>query len=367
MNEREIMTGASMASGTALKRGEFRGNAGEYFGIWIVNILLTIVTFGIYAAWAKVRRMRYFRGNTYLDGYSFDYHARGLQIFLGRAIVFVIVAMINVVTTAIPLAGIITPFVLMALLPFFIVRSLRFNARVTSYRNIRFDFTGSKWDAFTSIILGSIMAVLTLGILAPLASRWASRYIFNHLRYGDRPFSTDPKLGPLYGALIPPAVIFIIGLVIMAVVGWLVAYPLLNGFLESTDDPSGRQAIVFTILLVYGILIPLLIIYVFAGMIYRVAVRNVVVNSMLFDGRHPMKSDLRRLTYIWIVLSNTVVTLLTLGLMRPWAAVREQRYMVTHTAIAPQGEIGEVVAAIQASGSAVGSEYMDLEGFDFGF
>jgi uncharacterized membrane protein YjgN (DUF898 family) len=31
----------------------FTGKAGEYFGIWIVNLLLSIVTLGIYSAWAK--------------------------------------------------------------------------------------------------------------------------------------------------------------------------------------------------------------------------------------------------------------------------------------------------------------------------
>jgi uncharacterized membrane protein YjgN (DUF898 family) len=88
---------------------------------------------------------------------------------------------------------------------------------------------------------------------------------------------------------------------------------------------------------------------------------------MLFDNRHPLYSDLSRMRYFWIIISNIVVTLLTLGLMRPWAAVREQRYMIDHTGIIPKGEIGEVVASIQASGSAFSSEYMDLEGFDFGF
>src|SRR5258707_6333866 len=42
----------------------FTGRAGEYFRIWIVNICLSIVTLGIYSAWAKVRRKRYFYGNT---------------------------------------------------------------------------------------------------------------------------------------------------------------------------------------------------------------------------------------------------------------------------------------------------------------
>ena len=67
---------------------EFRGNGGEYFRIWIVNLLLTIVTLGIYSAWAKVRRLRYFYGNTYLDGHSFEFHGRPLAILKGRLIVF---------------------------------------------------------------------------------------------------------------------------------------------------------------------------------------------------------------------------------------------------------------------------------------
>ena len=66
---------------------EFRGNGGEYFRIWIVNLLLTIVTLGIYSAWAKVRRLRYFYGNTFVDGHSFEYHGQPLAILKGRLIV----------------------------------------------------------------------------------------------------------------------------------------------------------------------------------------------------------------------------------------------------------------------------------------
>ena len=43
---------------------EFRATGAEYFRIWIVNLLLTIITLGIYSAWAKVRRLRYFYGST---------------------------------------------------------------------------------------------------------------------------------------------------------------------------------------------------------------------------------------------------------------------------------------------------------------
>jgi uncharacterized membrane protein YjgN (DUF898 family) len=56
-------------------RFQFRGTGREFFRIWIVNFALTLITVGIYSAWAKVRTRRYFYGNTALAGHTFDYHA----------------------------------------------------------------------------------------------------------------------------------------------------------------------------------------------------------------------------------------------------------------------------------------------------
>ena len=50
---------------------EFEGKGGEYFRIWIVNVLLSIVTLGIYSAWATVRTRRYFYANVKLAGEGF--------------------------------------------------------------------------------------------------------------------------------------------------------------------------------------------------------------------------------------------------------------------------------------------------------
>ena len=64
-------------------RLEFRGTAREYFGIWIVNMLLKIVTLGFYTAWAKVRQRRYFAGTTLLAGEPFEYLAEPRALFRG--------------------------------------------------------------------------------------------------------------------------------------------------------------------------------------------------------------------------------------------------------------------------------------------
>jgi hypothetical protein len=46
----------------------FTGTTDEYFRIWIVNMCLSLVTLGIYSAWAKVRLTQYIRAHTTLDG-----------------------------------------------------------------------------------------------------------------------------------------------------------------------------------------------------------------------------------------------------------------------------------------------------------
>ncbi|MEN9912439.1 MAG: hypothetical protein RI956_883, partial [Pseudomonadota bacterium] len=55
----------------------FTGTGSEYFKIWIVNLLLTIISFGIYYPWAKVRKNKYIYSNTLVDGVAFDYLGTG--------------------------------------------------------------------------------------------------------------------------------------------------------------------------------------------------------------------------------------------------------------------------------------------------
>jgi hypothetical protein len=63
---------------------EFTGTGKEYFRIWIVNLFLTLITFGIFSAWAKVRKKLYFYSHTILDGTPFQYLGQPLPILKGR-------------------------------------------------------------------------------------------------------------------------------------------------------------------------------------------------------------------------------------------------------------------------------------------
>ena len=107
---------------------QFEGSAAEYFGIWLVNLLLSVVTLGIYSAWAKVRRLRFFLGHTTIGGHRFEYHANPLAILKGRLIAVGVLIVLNVISGFAPLLGGVTTLALLLLFTWVANRSLRFNA-----------------------------------------------------------------------------------------------------------------------------------------------------------------------------------------------------------------------------------------------
>src|SRR3954470_18239063 len=110
-------------------RFELSGDAREYFRIWVVNLALTIVTLGIFSAWAKVRSQRYFYGNTFLAGHSFDYHGQPIRILIGRAIAFVILLGYSLTVRFAPSAVFVWVVIFFFAMPWMVKSSLRFAAR----------------------------------------------------------------------------------------------------------------------------------------------------------------------------------------------------------------------------------------------
>lgn len=351
---------------TSVEPFSFTGTTREYFGIWIVNVLLTIVTLGIYSAWAKVRRLRYFYGNTHLAGSSFDYHARPTQILIGRIIVFVVLILYNLLLNVFPPAGIVLVPLFVAALPWFVVRGLRFNARVTSFRNVRFDFHGGYWGAFRAYILGGVITWISLGILAPYASRWMWRYMLANTTYGGRPIESDPTVRKLYGQWLLPAVILLATVVVLglsAVAIGSVFYSAVGDV--SSGDPDAILALLS--LIMSTAFLPFIVLVAIVTLVYRAGTRNVALNATVVDGRHRFQSAIHRGRFAWITATNLIATVLTLGLARPWAAIRMARFLAAATALEVSGSLDDYLSQVSDTGSAVGAEYMDMEGFDFGF
>ncbi|HHS93354.1 MAG TPA: DUF898 family protein, partial [Campylobacterales bacterium] len=132
------------------KSFEFKGSASEYFRIWIVNIALSILTLGIYSAWAKVRANRYLYANTYLNGSNFEYNADPVRILIGRVVVVSMYAMFVIFSQYLFLfevAGVIA-LIAFLVMPWLLRQAVCFKLRNTSYRNIPFRYEGKVSDFY---------------------------------------------------------------------------------------------------------------------------------------------------------------------------------------------------------------------------
>lgn len=346
----------------------FTGTAKEYFGIWIVNLLLSIVTLGIYTAWAKVRRLRYFYGNTWLDGHNFEYHAKPMQILIGRIIVVAYLIFTQVMANIYPIAGLILILPYLVLLPWVINKALSFNARMTSYRNVRLGFEGTYWRSLGIFILMPLAVSLSSGLIAPIASQMAMNYLGNNTRYGNLKFETHAPLGPLYGNFGATIVFSLAGFFILGVAlfGIIAGTGSGLGELLSNFDPGDTGAGILAQIGIFGAIIALYSVVIFAFIFYSAGVRNIAFNHTLLDGVHRFNSNISRLKYVWIIFSNFFAVIFTVGLLRPWAAIRSWRYLISNTALIQAGDMPISKNVVDPAGNAATAEYLDIDGIDFG-
>lgn len=347
--------------GTALPV-DFRGNTKEWFGIWIVNILLTIITLGIYSAWAKVRTNRYFYGNTIVDNHSFGYHAEPIQILKGRIVAVIFLVAVNLIAEFVPL---LAPFVLLiyiAILPWVIVRGTAFSARMTSWRSVRFGFKGRKRDALLAYIFWPIMATISAGLLAPYASRSAMRFLAGRDNqrghfFGSVAFSNHVGTKPYYRGVFY-SIGFFIGGAAVFVLGAITITGTFDG--ESLEGPLGIGIFTLLTILVY-------LLFILGYFVYSVIARNVNYNHLELEGGHRFHSNVELLPFFWLLAVNFIASIATLGLLIPWAQIRKARYLAAHTFILPGGDLEDFANVAQPEGGVASGEFLDIEGMDIGF
>src|SRR5689334_3603422 len=126
----------------------FTGRASEYFRVWIVGIALSVLTLGVYSAWAKVRTQQYLYRHTWLEGTSFEYLAVPRDLLAGRALLAAVLVAVFLLEVFYSAAAAAAALVYIAAEPWVIVRSVGFRARNSAFRNVRFGFWASLGDAY---------------------------------------------------------------------------------------------------------------------------------------------------------------------------------------------------------------------------
>ena len=330
----------------------FTGSGPEYFRIWIVNLILSVVTLGIYSAWAKVRRLEYFYRNTRVAGASFDYHGRPLAILKGRIVAVLLFGGYTVAGAISPVAGFVAFVVLASVMPFLINRSLRFRLYNSSYRGIRFHFHGTTGQAYWVFFALPILTMFTMMALGPLWHHQLKEYQHVNASYGRTRFSFNAPISGFYKAY-GVSLLCVVALLIYSTFLLVLTAALLTG-------PVGRAFAVGLFALSY---------IFFATATWSLTtslIQNLVWRHTAL-GPHTFLSTLEAHRLLKVVMVNTVATVFTLGLFKPFAQVRLAKYIVGELAISVRGTLDEFAAGDQASVAAVGEEAAEIFDIDLAF
>ncbi len=336
---------------------EFTGKVGEYFKIWIVNVSLTILTLGIYSAWAKVRKKRYFYGNTLLQNAPFEYLADPIKILKGRLIVVGVFGVYIITTNFLPATESLFGLLFFGIFPWVVVRALTFKTRNSSYRNIRFDFRASYGEAAGVFILKAIFVGVTFGLAYPFFAHSRSKFAMDHSSYGKTRFVFGAPVNSFY------FIYFLAGLVGF---GGVVALGLLLGLftLFLPSPMPAQQAPVLAPMIIPPLAVGLLV-YLPVISLLKTEITNLVWSNTSL-GKNRFKSTLRTSQMLWLYLSNAVAILLSLGLLIPWASIRMARYRLDNLQLLPADDLDGFIAAEQEKVGAAGEEIIAFFDFDIG-
>lgn len=327
----------------------FTGRGDEYFRIWIVNVALSVVTLGIYSAWAKVRRLRYFYGHTAVDGGTFGYHASPIAILKGRLIAYGVVIAFATLSEVAPLAASALYFPLAMVAPIVIVRAFRFRAANSSYRGIRFGFDGMESEAYRVFLFLPILVPFTIGLAYPFMVKRQREFFVGDSRFGRSDFALDLPTARVYGIYVVAALVFFTAIVVAAITA--------GGDLRR-DNPEMSATAAVMLMAVYAV-------FLGTAVGVRTAFENLVWNHTRLDD-HRFQSRLKTRTMLWLYASNIVAIVSTFGLFVPWARVRLARYRAESLTLVPGGPLVVETAIGGAESAASASELSEAMDLDFG-
>jgi uncharacterized membrane protein YjgN (DUF898 family) len=185
----------------AIHRFQFHAVGGSLFGIHIVNVLLTLVTLGLYYFWGKVRVRRYLMSQTEFEGDRFAYHGTGGELLLGflKAMIFFFLPLVALGAVPLvpggkplePLARVLTYIIVAVFVPVAMIGARRYRLSRTSWRGIRFSLRARTRTFVRLFLEGSFLTSITLSIYYPIFETRRFGFLTAHSYFGQRPFGFD--------------------------------------------------------------------------------------------------------------------------------------------------------------------------------
>jgi len=380
---------------TALQRLDIRftGSGSEYFRLWIVNLLLTLVTLSLYRPFAKVRRLQYFYSNTLVGGHALGFHGNPWAMLRGHLLLLVFGGAYVLAGQASPLAGAVAGLALAGLWPALWQLGLRFRLANTSWRGLRLQFMGSAGGAYRALAPAMVLAGLVLAgtaaqtgvsadrpasdgqqlaaglsglamLVGSLGLPWLlarlRRYQHGSYQFADQRTQLDVPTSRFYGVFMRAS---LMGVVPVALVGVVAAIWLPAHLAERAARGAGGH-------------VPWLAIASLA-MLYLLAVlwTQAYLGARLQDlvwghtraPRLRFRSALSATRLGLLMAKNLLLSVLTLGLYQPFAAVAMARLRMQALHLEVVGDVGRWSSPLHSGGTeATGDAAGDLLDIDLG-
>lgn len=299
---------------------EFTGRGKTLFFISAKNLLLALLTLGVYQFWGKTRVRRYLMSNLGLQGSSFEYRGTGEELLFGylKAVTFVLFPLALLFSIAAIIGGdteVVLSFFLTILLVYlmFVGRyaALRYLLTRTRWRGIRFFLHGSPWRHGAKVILQGALFTLTVGLSYPFFRNTRLSLLFNNAALGSGRFRYTGRGRDL----LAPFVLMILLLPFTLGISW-VWY-------------RCRE--------------------------YRYVTRHLSFETIAFD------TEIRTASLLWYYVTNLGLLVMTLGIAYPWTVTRRLRLFERHLMIL--GELdGESLVQLDISHPATGEGISEMMG-----
>ncbi|MFJ5442848.1 YjgN family protein [Pectobacterium sp. CHL-2024] len=373
---------------SAQHRVQFHGKAGEYFAIWLVNALLTVITLGIYSAWATVRRRRYFYGNTEINGDRFDYHAQPIQILKGRLLVIAGIVLFYIVLAMSPTLGTILALAFAALIPIIVIRNWRYDAIMSSYRGIRFNYHCQTGRAYWVLLLCPILLLLafyavlavamiigmqsnspiiiTLIVLALVVPGFAAvngimkmmqlDFYVNNMFFGKTAFKAElTKAAFIKFALISLLIFVPFLIAALSFMGSFI-FTLYQIIMMGADSDTIAMMLLSNVFNMVMMFVVALLGVLVSSSYLVVAQRNYLFNQTSLNGGVKLHSSMQTMSYMGLLITNSLITIFSLGWAAPVAEIRHARYIANATAVEGDLALLHVQAHQDTANSALAEE-----------
>ena len=392
---------------------EFTGSGREYFRVWIVNLLLSIVTLGLYTPWARRRTAQYFYSHTHVAGSPLEFVAETRRMVFGfLAFAGLYLAYQMALETGQQLAAGLLFFGFAVLAPFLWASAMRFRLGATRWRGIRLAFTASwkevyiaSWPVFaiaaiwTAVFFGaaalspdmptgiaqepgsvpklpalqaSTFALAGLAVLLTLLCVIRLEYNYRRL------LVARARIGGQVGRWKPVYADFVkvwlatVGFFLLCVVALLALLGLVAGgsmlvlphFVRGMVE-AGAAGVIFVIVLSLIATLLFVILASLPARAYREArLFQLVWNNVGFSHIARSKTSLRTAAFVGLRVKNMLLTVLTLGFYRPFAVASEYAAKVGSVTLHIKGGTDQLAGELVKQQGAFGDAAADMMGLD---